>query len=465
VAGPSESIARSPADVLRLVTAVATLLVFLAIGWLFGDTIAGFLSDLLRGLDALPDWVVEAVAVGARVAAVVAFVAGLVFTVARVGTRMLLTVAAGAGLAVLLVVLLNDIPDVPTEDVPAHLAENLGPLTDGDFPSGAGIAAFAAALTAGAPWLSRRWRRWGWVAVGGLVVTRFVTSPLSMDSLKSALIGWTAGAAVLVALGAPSRRATREAIAEGLAACGLPLASLEPASVDARGSTPYFGVAEDGTRLFVKALGTDQRSADLLFRLYRSTQRHDLGDERPFSSLRRAVEHEALLALAAHDRGIPTPRMRALAVVEPSSYVLAYEAIEGKSLDGVAPEQLTDAVLADVWHELGRLRGMRIAHRDLRLANIFLGSDGKVWMIDFGFSEMAASDLLLANDVAELIASSSSVVGPDRAIAQAVASVDPVTLAAARERLHPWSLSGASRTAMKASPGLLDDLRARLVTA
>jgi undecaprenyl-diphosphatase len=191
-------------------------------------------------------------------------------------------------------------------------------------------------------------------------------------------------------------------------------------------------------------------------------QRHDLGDERPFSSLRRAVEHEAFLALAVRDLDILTPRVRAFASAEPNGFVLAYEAVAGRSLDGVPPDEVTDDVLADVWRQLGRLRSYRIAHRDLRLANIFLGDDGQIWMIDFGFSEIAASDLLLANDVAELVASSSVMVGPERATAHAIASVDAATLAAARDRLQLWSLSGASRTALKAQPGLLDDLKARL---
>ena len=63
------------------------------------------------------------------------------------------------------------------------------------------------------------------------------------------------------------------------------------------------------------------------------------------------------------------------------------------------------------------MRRHRIAHRDLRLANVFLADDGVVWMIDFGFSELAASDLLLTNDVAELLASSTLQVGPVRAVA------------------------------------------------
>ena len=74
-----------------------------------------------------------------------------------------------------------------------------------------------------------------------------------------------------------------------------------------------------------------------------------------------------------------------------------------------------------MWQQLGRLRDLRIAHRDLRLANIFLSTDGRIWMIDFGFSEIAASDVLLANDVAELVASSSAVVGAERATAHAIA--------------------------------------------
>ena len=116
-------------------------------------------------------------------------------------------------------------------------------------------------------------------------------------------------------------------------------------------------------------------------------------------------------------------------------------------------------MLAAIWRLVGELRRHRIAHRDLRLANIFLDDHGQVWLIDFGFGEVTASDLLLATDVAELLASSSLCVGPERAVAHAAAAVDPATLARALDRLHPWALSGATRTALKERPGLLDDLR------
>ncbi|HEY2812566.1 MAG TPA: hypothetical protein VGJ03_03775 [Acidimicrobiales bacterium] len=458
-------ITRSPADVLRLVVAVALLLALFLVQWLFGDSLVGFTSDLLRGWAAIPHWIVNVLAVGIRVLALVVFFAGLVMTIVRSGLRMLVTVVIAAVAGAVLVLVLDGLVNVQQGALVTKLASGLGPVTDTRFPSIAGIGASAAVLTAGAPWLSRGWRRWGWVVVFALAFARFVVSPLSFDSPQALLVGWAAGAAALVALGAPARRASVASIKGGLELNGLPMASLEAASVDARGSTPYFGVGADGNRYFVKALGRDERSADMLFRLFRYVQRHDLGDERPFSSLRRTVEHEAFLALAARDLGIRTPRLRAVATAEPNAYVLAYDAVDGKSIDGLEPSALTDSVLDAIWGQIAALHQHRIAHRDLRLANIFLAKDGEVWMIDFGFSEIAASDLLLANDVAELVASSSVVIGPERATAHALAVVDADTLAAAIKRLQPWALSGATRTALKQRPGLLDDLRRRLEPA
>ena len=457
----SSSVERSPSDVLRLVVAAVALAIVLVVQALFGDTLVTFATDLLTGLRALPTWIVDTVVVGTRILAVVVLIGGLVVTIWHGRWRMLLTVAAAAGLALALAAALETFDPADGELV-VDVDDIVGPLTARSFPSALGVAVVTAVLTAAAPWLSRRWRRLGWLLVIGVAVTRFLLSPVAFDSLRNALVGWFAGAAILVVLGGPRRHPSGPAIAEGLAAVGVPLDRLEQASLDARGSTPYFGVDGNGRPLFIKALGEDQRSADLLFRAYRWLNRHDLGDERPFSSLRRGVEHEALVALAARDIGIRTPRLVGFATAEPNAFVLAYEAIEGRSLDRLQPEEVTDAVLASIWDQVGQLRQHRIAHRDLRLANVFLAADGAVWLIDFGFSELAASPLLLTNDVAELLASSTLQVGPERAVASAHTAVGSTALAGALERLHPWALSGATRSGLKARPGLLDELRARV---
>jgi undecaprenyl-diphosphatase len=460
VEAPIPKVQRSPSDILRLIVAFVVLVVVGVVQWLFGDTLVQFGEDLLTGLNALPSWMLTAIVVGTRVLTAVVLIGGLIVVARKGGGRLLVTVAAAAIVANGLASVLEQFdPEPGAEVIDVH--DGLGFLTDG-FPTAYGIAAVTAALTAAAPWLSRRARRVGWVLVLALALVHFMAEEVSFDSLRAVLCGWLAGALMVVAFGGPSRRPTGQAIADGLAAVGTPLAELRQASLDARGSTPYFGKGTDGQGLFVKALGDDQRSADLMFRLYRMIGRRELGDERPFSSLRRAVEHEAMVALAARDVGIRTPRLAAFATAEPHGFVLAYEAVEGKSLDRVDEADVTDEVLGAVWEQVVLMRTRRIAHRDMRLANIFLAADGNVWMIDFGFSELAASDLLLANDVAEFIASSSLKVGPERAVRAASAAIGPVALATALDRLRPWALSGATRTGLKENPALLDDIRARI---
>jgi undecaprenyl-diphosphatase len=455
---------RSPSDVLRVVVASVALLLLLLLQWLFGDTLTTFTTNLFDGLNALPKWIVDVIVVGTRVLAVVVLGGGFVITLLRGRFRFLYSVVLAATGAVLLAWLLDRIGPEPGARV-TDLADGLGPLTTHAFPSAPGVAAVAAIVTAAAPWTARRWRRAGWTLVVGLAITQFLAADISFDALRSVLVGWLVGALVVAVFGGPSRRPTAAAIAAGLARVGVPLARLEPASVDARGSTPFFGEGRDGRKLFVKALGEDQRSADLLFRLYRYATRRQLGDERPFSSLRRTVEHEALVALAARDTGIRTPRFVAMATCEPNAFVLTYEAIEGRSLDRLDPAELTDPVLEEIWAQVAVLRGHRIAHRDLRLANVFLASDGRAWAIDFGFSELAASDLLLANDVAELTTSLASVVGAARSVAHASRAVDASGLRQALDRLQPWALSGATRSAIKARPALLTEVRDAMAAA
>ena len=459
------SVERSPADVVRLVTATAALLVLLVVEWLFGETLVAFSTELFRGLDALPQWIVDLVVIGTRVLVVVVLGGGLVWSVVQQRWRMLGTVALAAAIAVAGVALLDALFDTDDGGAAVDVGVDVYAIGSDTFPTAAGVAGAVAIVTASAPWISRRWRRMGSALLIGLALTHFLASPASFDTARAVLDGWLVGAGVLVALGAPSRRPTRDAVSDALGAVGLPLESLEKAGVDARGSTPYFGVEVGGGKVFVKALGDDERSADILFRLYRRVMPRSFGDEKPFSTLRRAVEHEALVAYAARDLGVRTPRLRAVAAVEPNGFVLAYDAIAGGSLDRFDDDDITDDVLASCWRLLAHLRRHRIAHRDLRLANIFLDDDREVWLIDFGFSEMAAPDLLLATDVAELVASSSIPVGAERAVAHAAATVDPALLRQAVDRLQPWALSGATRTAMKERPGLLDDVKARLAAA
>ncbi|HZX53320.1 MAG TPA: hypothetical protein VFE86_01495, partial [Ilumatobacteraceae bacterium] len=103
---------RSPADVLRLVVALAVAIALVLIEWLFGDTLVTFASELLRGLQAVPGWIVDVVVVGTRLLGVVFFVGVVVWAVSRRNWRMLTTAALAVILAEALVALhlLSDVP-------------------------------------------------------------------------------------------------------------------------------------------------------------------------------------------------------------------------------------------------------------------------------------------------------------------------------------------------------------------
>ncbi len=451
----------SPVDALRIVTSAVALLLILLVDRLFGDDLVAFISDLLAGFRTLDEDVVPVVAALARVATLGVLGVGLVSATLRGHWRFLATATAGAVVGAGLILLVDGLLDASAPAV-TSTDELLGFLGDSGFPTAAGLAAVTGAVAAGVPWFERRQRRVGWALVVLLAVVRAFTEPVSMQTVAALACGALAGALADAALGTPTRRPTHAAVVDGLTRSGVALADLHPASVDARGSTPYFGTTTDGTALFVKALGADERKADLLFRLVRTAVPRDLGDERPFSSLRRAVEHEALVALVAANEGVRTPPLAAFAAAEPGGFVLAYVAIDGRSLDGVDPENITDEVLAGIWEQMAILRRHGIAHRDLRLANVFLAADGTVWMIDFGFSELAASDLLMATDLAELVTSLSLKVGAERAVTEAERAVGVVALRSSLSRFDPKFLSGATRTALKGRPELLTEVRARI---
>jgi undecaprenyl-diphosphatase len=448
---------RSPCDVLRLVVASVVLLVLLLVERLVGSMLTSFTARFLQGLSAVPTWLLDLLTATTRVVAVAFLVVGLALGLVRRRWRMLLVVTAAIAIALIGFAVLHRL-----EPASRPSAVALAGLVPPGFPTADGLAAAAAFATAVAPWASRRWRRVAWLLVVGMTISRLLVSPIAFDSVNALAIGWFAGAAALVLLGAPTRRPGVAAIVDALDAVGLPDVELERAGVDARGSTPYFGHTQDGRALFVKVLGADERSADLLFRAYRAVLPHDLGDERPFSSLRRTVEHEALVALLAREVGVRTPPFVALARAEPNAFVLAYEAIAGRSLDSVDESDLTDGLLDAIWEQVSLLHRRGIAHRDLRLANVFRDDTGAVWLIDFGFSEAAASSLLLDTDRTELVASTATRTGARRAVAVASGHLDAAELDRVRDRLRTWALSGATRTALKADPRLMDDLRAEL---
>ena len=455
---------RSPEDVLRVVVFGFLMLVLMALTRWAQDSITGFEEDLIDLLGFVSP-TIERVIKGALEVAV-GLVGIFVLLVPLISRRYrlfgyLFLAQFAATLLMLGAEALVDRDE--SERVVNELADRAG--IEAATTSGAvGIATMSAAFIVLAPFVSRRWRRTGVVVISVVtLLTIIVSLRLPADALLALPLGALCATLVLLAFGRPDRRPTLDAIRSALRDAGLPATEVRQAKVDARGSTPYFATLDDGSELFVKVLGSQERAADLLFRIYRFLRLKNVGDDRPFSSLRRTIEHEALVALMARDVDVKTPRLRGVVDVGADSMLLAYDMIDGGSLDGVEDDAVTDELMRRIWEQVGVLRRHRIAHRDLRRANVFVADDGVPWMIDFGFSEVAVSDELLDADVAQLLSSLAVVVGAERAVTAAIDVLGADAVGEALPRLQLRALSGATQTALKEHKGLLTDLQNEVV--
>jgi undecaprenyl-diphosphatase len=454
---------RSPSDVLRTVvfSLVTLLLVLLARG--SRDALLALETDLVRLVSFLHPTAGRILA-GASTLLVIASLAAAWMTALVTRRYRLFGHLLVSGL--LAALLLQGIdwfldrgsPDVLVREIARRQGADSALTVDG-------IAVTAASFVVLAPFVSRRWRRTGALLLILIVLLRLLAPVTLPATLVVALVlGAAVGSGTLLLFGRPSRRPTRAAIAAALASSGLLVVELEPAAVDARGSVPYFATLNGGSRVFTKVLGADQRAADLLFRAYRFIRLKNVGDERPFSSLRRTVEHEGLVSLMARDVAARTPRLRAVVTVGNDSILLTYDLIEGKSLDRVPDKAVNEPVLRGIWEQLAILRGHRIAHRDLRQANILLDREGSPWLIDFGFSEVAADQALLDADVAQLLVALALQVGVDPAVDSSIAELGPEAVAASLPRLQPNTFGGATREALKKRKDLVGQIRRAVST-
>ncbi len=434
---------RSPSDVLRtVVLTVAALLLVLVARWARGDASA-LQDEMVRRVSSAAPAIERVLTGTAALLAVASVVAAWVTAALTRHARLFGCLLASGVLAV-------------------ALSRGVAWVLDGpDRLEVDGLSVAAASFVVLAPSVSRRWRRAGALVLGLTTLLQLLVPLAFPATLAVALVlGAAAGSGTLLLFGRPVTRPTRSAVAAALTGSGLEPVDVEPASVDARGSVPWTAVLRDGDRVFAKVMGAENRAADLLFRAYRFLRLKNVGDERPFSSLRRTVEHEALVSLLARDVGARTPRLRTIAPVGRDSMLLSYDLVDGSTLDRLPDAALTEPVLHGIWEQLAVLRRHRVAHRDLRRANLLLDSSGRPWLIDWGFSEVAAAPALLDADVAQLLVALALEVGVDPAVDSAVTGLGPEAVAASLPRLQPNSLSGATRDALRRDRDLATRLRA-----
>ena len=456
---------RHPGDVIRLIIAGLVLAGTLAVTVATHATYAGASAAAVTAV-APPALAGRVLAGLVQVVLVTAAAAALVLTLRYRRFRLLASLAGGAVVASAVVI---GIIDLAGGQRPRDLATGAGQwpwLTDASLAGPALLAAAVAVTVAAAPWLSRPWRRTAWTTLWLAAVVRLITGTASpMEVVLGFAVGVTVGAGVLVLFGVPDRRVGPSGIAAALVSAGLPVISVEPAGVQAKGSRPFVAAAGDGQPLFIKVLGSDQRDADLLYRAYRFIRLREVGDTRPAASLIQAVEHQALAAVMAERAGVAVPAVRQVIKTADGSALLVMDRVDGSALDQIPAQRLSDTMLRELWGQVDRLHRARIAHRSLRAANIVADGTGRPWVVDFSFSELGATQRQMALDVAELLASLAAIIGADKAVAAAAAVIGSDSLAAAVPLLQPLALSAGTRRAVARHDGLLTQTRAAAAAA
>jgi membrane-associated phospholipid phosphatase/tRNA A-37 threonylcarbamoyl transferase component Bud32 len=278
-----------------------------------------------------------------------------------------------------------------------------------------GHSAVAVALaTVSSPYLGRRARRVAWILAGCVCLARmYVGAHLPFDVIGGAALGWAAGSLVLFVLGAPDPRPSLGKLRAVLSEHGLDPAGLEPVGGDPRRSTCY--VTGGDPALFVKVVAAEWRDRDLLWRVWRRLTRRDRARPVRVGSAHHEVEHEASMALLAARAGVRTPEVLLVRSFDNGAGMLVQRRVEGHDLATLDTAQVEDALLTELWRQVGLLHRAGIAHGDLVPANCMVDPEGRPWMVDFDQAHAASGSAMVERDRAELLAALTALVGPERA--------------------------------------------------
>ncbi|MDQ0992930.1 lysylphosphatidylglycerol synthase domain-containing protein [Streptomyces sp. V3I7] len=445
-----------PSDLMRFVVGVLGIVVLLAIAAFAHGTTSGLEQDINKGTGQAPDLLIKIAGLASSIAILLVPVA---FAIERLIKRDGLRIADGVLAAVLAhgVTLATDLwvaraaPHSIQEALTQPYPGDVHALTD---PVHGYLAPVIAYMTAVGMSRRPRWRAVLWIVLlldaFSMLVTGY-TTPFSI--ILTVLIGWTVAYGTLYAVGSPNVRPTGQTLLAGLRHVGFhPVTAARqevPDSENGDRGRRYFVTLEDGPPLDVTVVDREQQAQGFFYRVWRNLTLRGFATRSSFQSLRQALEQEALLAYAATAAGANTPQLIATSELGPDAVMLVYEHTGGRTLDSLADEEITDDLLRNAWHQVQALQARRIAHRRLAGDAILVDRSGSVILTDLRGGEIAAGDLLLRMDIAQMVTTLGLRVGAERTVASAVGVLGPDAVADCLPMLQPIALTRSTRATLR----------------
>ncbi|WP_344313877.1 lysylphosphatidylglycerol synthase transmembrane domain-containing protein [Fodinicola feengrottensis] len=419
---------RRPLDLLRMGVAAGGLVLALLIG-----RIAVVTTDL----GAVAPRLVLAVAAAAGLA-----LAGGIVVDLAVRRRLRTVVEAAAGFAVAGTAMALLDPSRPLEGLVAGLASLTTVAQLGRRP---------------------RWRMVATVVVALVAVAMVFVGSGVLAVVVALLAGRVVGLLVRVVCGAST---TRPRPVDVLAA--LRRTDVDPAELRIREGSRMEVTDSAGRHLLVQILDRDHAGAVLA--LWRNARLREQAGAFPVVSLRRTVEHRSLMAMAIAAAGVRTETLVATAPVAPDAAMLVIEDIGGRPLSELA--EVSDELLDSAWQQVALLQRRAVAHRCLDNVHLVAQSEsdcateGGRERVDIRLTAggvVAADEVALAIDRAQLLVATGLLVGPARAVASALRVVGAGALTTAVPLLQPIVMPSATRSALRKEDGLIDRLREEIL--
>jgi uncharacterized membrane protein YbhN (UPF0104 family)/tRNA A-37 threonylcarbamoyl transferase component Bud32 len=281
--------------------------------------------------------------------------------------------------------------------------------------------------------------------------------------LAALALGLASGALVRLVFGTAAGVPPSAEIKAALLTLGVDAAELAPAAQQRIGSAEYVGLDRNGRPLKVRVLGRDAQDTQRLARRWRTLAYRD-----PPRSVavgrQQQVEHEALATVLAAQSGVRVPDVVTAALGPTGDALVVTRQPDVDPLEIAPAEQVTDDVLKSVWEQVARLHSAGISHGRLNASNVLI-VDGRPTLVDFSAATLGAPQSALDMDVAEIIVASTILVGPERALRNAIDAGWSATLARVLPYLQRAALTPHLRDLARQHEVDLKELRAAAAAA
>ncbi len=325
------------------------------------------------------------------------------------------------------------------------------------------IAMLAAVLTVSGPWLPARWRRWWWALLLAFVPIHLVVSAVvPARTLLGLAVGWLVGALVVLVVGTPALEVPLDGAVRAMARRGFRVSALTVVRPAGRGPLLLNAVQDqpadttdpdEGTAV-VELYGPHQRGGGFLRQFWSKLRLRDSETAPLQASMRRAVEHQALMAIAVGELTLANTTPIAVASLDRGWTLYAHRTSRGTPIDECAPE----IPVTRVWDSLGVLHSQQISHGDLRSKKVTV-VDGTPMFGGFAYAEYGASEAHLHTDIAQLLLTTTDLYGAEPAVRAAITVFGNEAVLAASRRLTKAAVPKRVRMAVPQASSAMSTAR------